>query len=112
MSYVDDLLKSLTVLVVAYLFHPVNYFPIQIFLIAICVMPVIGVAPCQCFSFGGNQTTSPDVLPNHNLLSQLMFDLMDAYATLFWHLVQMLHSLLLHVLHHLLQTMGLYVLHP
>src|SRR3954449_8658557 len=26
---------------------------------AICVMPVVAVAPCQCFSFGGNQTTSP-----------------------------------------------------
>ena len=26
---------------------------------AICVMAVVGVAPCQCFSPGGNQTTSP-----------------------------------------------------
>src|SRR6266404_1626847 len=24
-----------------------------------CVMAVVGVAPCQCFSFGGHQTTSP-----------------------------------------------------
>src|SRR6266536_1699783 len=27
---------------------------------AICVIAVVGVAPCQCFSLGGNQTTSPD----------------------------------------------------
>src|SRR3954471_1574586 len=26
---------------------------------AMCVMAVVGVAPCQCFSLGGNQTTSP-----------------------------------------------------
>src|SRR5919201_831549 len=26
---------------------------------AICVIAVVGVAPCQCFSLGGNQTTSP-----------------------------------------------------
>src|SRR2546422_4218782 len=26
---------------------------------AICVIAVVGVAPCQCFSPGGNQTTSP-----------------------------------------------------
>ena len=26
---------------------------------AICVMAVVGAAPCQCFSPGGNQTTSP-----------------------------------------------------
>src|SRR5215204_3681698 len=26
---------------------------------AIWVIPVVGVAPCQCFSPGGNQTTSP-----------------------------------------------------
>src|SRR2546426_9851436 len=24
-----------------------------------CVIAVVGVAPCQCFSFGGHQTTSP-----------------------------------------------------
>src|SRR5215472_6036892 len=24
-----------------------------------CVIAVVGVAPCQCFSRGGNQTTSP-----------------------------------------------------
>src|SRR5438874_10788535 len=24
-----------------------------------CVIAVVGVAPCQCFSLGGNQTTSP-----------------------------------------------------
>src|SRR5438132_8986790 len=27
--------------------------------IAMCVIAVVGVAPCQCFSLGGNQTTSP-----------------------------------------------------
>jgi len=26
---------------------------------AMCVMAVVGVAPCQCFSPGKNQTTSP-----------------------------------------------------
>src|SRR5438105_15646546 len=26
---------------------------------AICVIAVVGIAPCQCFSLGGNQTTSP-----------------------------------------------------
>ena len=26
---------------------------------AMCVMAVVGVAPCQCFSPGGNHTTSP-----------------------------------------------------
>src|SRR5882724_5274352 len=26
---------------------------------AICVMAVVGAAPCQCFSLGANQTTSP-----------------------------------------------------
>lgn len=28
---------------------------------AMCVIPVVGDAPCQCFSPGGNQTTSPGV---------------------------------------------------
>ncbi len=26
---------------------------------AMCVIAVVGAAPCQCFSPGGNQTTSP-----------------------------------------------------
>ena len=26
---------------------------------AMCVIAVVGVAPCQCFTPGGNQTTSP-----------------------------------------------------
>src|SRR6266436_7202727 len=26
---------------------------------AICVIALVGIAPCQCFSLGGNQTTSP-----------------------------------------------------
>ena len=30
---------------------------------AMCVIAVVGVAPCQCFSLGANQTTSrPDFL--------------------------------------------------
>src|SRR6185436_13721635 len=27
---------------------------------AICVTAVVGVAPCQCFTAGGHQTTSPE----------------------------------------------------
>src|SRR3954464_13575079 len=27
-----------------------------------CVIAVVGVAPCQCFSPGGNQTTSPGLI--------------------------------------------------
>src|SRR5579871_581796 len=34
-----------------------------------CVIAVVGVAPCQCFSPGGNQTTSPgrisSIVPSH-----------------------------------------------
>src|SRR5438309_4650821 len=26
---------------------------------AMCVIALVGIAPCQCFSLGGNQTTSP-----------------------------------------------------
>lgn len=44
---------------VANLFHPLDGFTIKIFLIAICVMAVVAVAPCQCFSPDGNQITSP-----------------------------------------------------
>src|SRR5437763_10043781 len=29
---------------------------------AICVIAVVGVAPCQCFSLGANQTTSPELI--------------------------------------------------
>src|SRR6185503_8280785 len=29
---------------------------------AMCVIAVVGVAPCQCFSPGGNQTTSPGLI--------------------------------------------------
>src|SRR5262245_1258166 len=34
-------------------------FPSSFSWIAMCVIVVVGVAPCQCFSPGGNQTTSP-----------------------------------------------------
>src|SRR5207237_3932028 len=33
--------------------------PLSCSTIAMCVMAVAGVAPCQCFSLGGHQTTSP-----------------------------------------------------
>src|SRR3954470_19474223 len=29
---------------------------------AMCVIAVVGVAPCQCLSFGGHQTTSPGLI--------------------------------------------------
>src|SRR6266446_6251294 len=52
---------SPAILVVADLFHPVDEgLPIDQFLNgAICVIAVVGVAPCQCFSPGGIQMTSP-----------------------------------------------------
>src|SRR5881275_1908711 len=31
---------------------------------AMCVMAVVAVAPCQCFSPGGNQITSPGRMPS------------------------------------------------
>jgi len=34
-------------------------FPSRASWIAMCVIAVVGVAPCQCFSLGENQTTSP-----------------------------------------------------
>jgi len=52
-------LSSLAILVVGDLFHPVDDLTVERFLMAICVMAVVGVAPCQCFSPGGNETTSP-----------------------------------------------------
>src|SRR5438093_13281158 len=33
--------------------------PLSCSTMAICVIAVVEVAPCQCFSFGGHQTTSP-----------------------------------------------------
>src|SRR5436309_2751648 len=37
---------------------------------AICIIPVVGVAPCQCFSPGGNQTTSPGRIASTGLPSR------------------------------------------
>src|SRR5579872_5403078 len=37
---------------------------------AICVMAEVGVAPCQCFSPGGNQTTSPGWISSIGLPSR------------------------------------------
>src|SRR5882762_2836642 len=42
---------------VADLFHPVDNLAVELFLNS--DHAVVGVAPCQCFSPGGNQTTSP-----------------------------------------------------
>src|SRR5207253_1531393 len=36
---------------------------------AMCVMAVVGVAPCQCFSPGGHQTTSPERISSFGPLS-------------------------------------------
>ena len=35
-------------------------FPLSASWKAMCVIAVVGVAPCQCFSLGGNHTTSPE----------------------------------------------------
>jgi len=37
-------------------------FPLSASWIATCVIAVVGVAPCQCFSLGSNQTTSPGLI--------------------------------------------------
>src|SRR5207245_4474580 len=36
-----------------------TFLPLSDSVMAICVIAVVAVAPCQCFSPGGNQTTSP-----------------------------------------------------
>src|SRR2546429_6729776 len=36
-----------------------TFLPLSDSVIAICVIAVVAVAPCQCFSPGGNQMTSP-----------------------------------------------------
>src|SRR5436309_1502699 len=42
---------------------------------AICVMAVAGVAPCQCFSPGGNQITSPGrICSSYDLRAQQRLD--------------------------------------
>ena len=51
--------RSGPVLFVADLFHPVDRLAVQRSWMAMCVIAVVGAAPCQCFSPGGNQTTSP-----------------------------------------------------
>ena len=54
--------RSGAVLLVGNLFHPIDHFSILDFLNAICVMAVFGPAPCQCFSPGANQMTSPGLI--------------------------------------------------
>jgi hypothetical protein len=44
---------------VADLFHPVDRLAVQRFLDGDVVIVLAGVAPCQCFSLGANQITSP-----------------------------------------------------
>jgi hypothetical protein len=36
-----------------------TFFPSRDSVMAMCVIAVVGVAPCQCFNPAGNQTTSP-----------------------------------------------------
>src|SRR5207249_238420 len=36
-----------------------EFLPSSCSTMAMCVIAVVGAAPCQCFSLGGNQTTSP-----------------------------------------------------
>src|SRR5262245_53906337 len=36
-----------------------TFLPLRNSVTAICVIAVVGAAPCQCFSPGGNQMTSP-----------------------------------------------------
>jgi hypothetical protein len=40
--------------------------------IATCVIAVVGVAPCQCFSPGGNQTTLPGRISFETILSTIL----------------------------------------
>ena len=47
------------VLFVANMFHPVDNFSVEFFLDGDMRIAVVGAAPCQCFSPGENQTTSP-----------------------------------------------------
>src|SRR5438552_12229815 len=43
--------------------------PLRCSRMAMCVMAVVGVAPCQCFSPGGHQTTSPGRISSFGPLS-------------------------------------------
>ena len=36
-----------------------TFFPFSVSWMAMCVMPTVGAAPCQCFTPGGIHTTSP-----------------------------------------------------
>jgi hypothetical protein len=44
-------------LFVADLFHPIDHLPAQRFLNGYVCIALVGVAPCQCFSSGENQTS-------------------------------------------------------
>jgi hypothetical protein len=50
---------SAPVLLVGDVLHPVHGDPFSFSWSAMWLMAVVGAAPCQCFSPGGNQTTSP-----------------------------------------------------
>ena len=50
---------SPSVLVVGHVLQPIHHLAVQSSWMAMCVIAVVGEAPCQCFSPGGNMTTSP-----------------------------------------------------
>ena len=47
------------ILLICDVLHPVDDFAVELSWIAMCVIAVVCVAPCQCFSPGSNHTTSP-----------------------------------------------------
>ena len=51
--------RSAAVLLVADLLHPVDRLAVERSWMAMWVMAVVGAAPCQCFSPGAKETTSP-----------------------------------------------------
>ena len=60
MSYLTLFYRtSGTVLLIADMFHPIDNFAILLLLDGDVGHAVAGEAPCQCFSPGANQTTSP-----------------------------------------------------
>src|SRR5512132_2721221 len=52
-------LRPPAVLFIADLFQPVDVLAVNNFLIATWLIPLVAVAPCQCFTPGGVQITSP-----------------------------------------------------
>jgi hypothetical protein len=51
-------------LVVGDVFEPLKSLAIELLVHCVCVIAVVGEAPCQCFSPGGNHTTSPGRIPS------------------------------------------------